>query len=157
MSFLDSMDIKLLAALQNAGRSSAADLSKQLGLSASQIGRRKQRLEQEGFIDCVVFRLNPKVLGLNVQAFIQIQTESQTGTTHQSILSLVHSQPEIVAAWTLTGEADYIFRVFCPSLPDLNDLIQNTLLPHVSIGRVQSQVVMGEMLDDTALPLGHLT
>ena len=154
---LDSMDIKLLAALQNAGQSSAVDLSKQLGLSASQIGRRRQRLEQEGFIARAVFRLNPKVLGLDVQAFIQIQTDAQTGTTHQSILELVNNRPEIVAAWTLTGEADYIFRVFCPSLPDLNDLIQNTLLPHSSISRVQSQVVMGEMLDDTALPLGHLT
>ena len=151
------MDIRLLSALQKAGQTSAADLSKQLGLSASQIGRRRLRLEQEGFIDHVAFRLNPKVLGLSVQAFIQIQTDAQTGATHHSILELVNSQPEIVAAWTLTGEADYIFRVFCPGLPDLNDLIQNTLLPHPSIGRVQSQVVMGELLDDTALPLDHLT
>lgn len=157
MSYLDPMDIKLLAALQSNGLHSATDLSKQLGMSASQIGRRRQRLEQEGFIDRSVFRLSPKALGLDVQAFIQIQTDSQSGTTHQSIMKLVNSQPEIVAAWTLTGEADYIFRVFCPSLPDLNDLIQNTLLPHTSVGRVQSQVVMGEMLDDTALPLVHLT
>ncbi len=156
MAHLDSMDIKLLAALQRAGQSSAADLSKQLGLSASQIGRRRQRLEQEGFVDHVVFRLIPKVLGLHVQAFIQVQTDSQTGETHKSIQDLVTTRPEIVAAWTLTGEADYILRVFCPSLPDLNDLIQNTLLPHTYIGRVQSQIVMGEMLDDTALPLGHL-
>ena len=157
MPHLDSMDIKLLAELQRAGQPSASDLSKQLGLSASQIGRRRQRLEQEGFIDRVVFRLNPNLLGLDVQAFIHIQTEAQTGTTHQSILALAHRQPEIVAAWTLTGEADYLFRVFCPSLPDLNDLIQTTLLPHTSIGRVQSQIVMGEVLDDTSLPLGHLT
>ncbi|SLN45473.1 Leucine-responsive regulatory protein [Pseudooctadecabacter jejudonensis] len=150
------MDIRLLAALQKAGQASAADLSKQLGLSASQIGRRRQRLEQAGFIDHVVFRLNAKGLGLDVQAFIQIQTDAQTGTAHQSILKLVNSQPQIVAAWTLTGEADYIFRVFCPSLPDLNDLIQNTLLAHPAIGRVQSQIVMGELLDDTALPLDHL-
>ncbi len=157
MILLDSMDIKLLAALQNAGQSSAADLSAQLGLSPSQIGRRRQRLEQDGYVDRLVFRLNPKMLGLDVQAFIQIQTDAQTGAAHQSILALVKSRPEIVAAWTLTGEADYIFRVFCPSLPDLNDLIQNTLLAHASIGRVQSQIVMGELLDDTALPLGHLT
>lgn len=157
MSDLDPMDIKLLAALQGSAVHSAADLSKQLGMSASQIGRRRQRLEKEGFVDRVVFRLNPKVLGLDVQAFIQVQTDAQTGTTHKSIMALVNERPEIVAAWTLTGEADYIFRVFCASLPDLNDLIQTTLLPHPSIGRVQSQIVMGEMLDDTALPLGHLT
>lgn len=154
---LDSLDIKLLSALQRAGQTSAADLAEHLGLSASQIGRRRQRLEQAGFIDHLVFRLNPKVLGLSVQAFIQIQTDAQTETAHQSILKLVNDQPEIVAAWTLTGEADYIFRVFCASLQDLNDLIQNTLLPHPSIGRVQSQIVLGELLDDTARPLNHLS
>ncbi|EET49336.1 Lrp/AsnC family transcriptional regulator [Thalassobium sp. R2A62] len=154
---LDSLDIKLLAALQSEGPHSAIDLSKHLGMSASQIGRRRQRLEQEGFIDRSVFRLSPKALGLDVQAFIQIQTESQTRATHQSILELVNRQPQVVAAWTLTGEDDYIFRVFCSGLPDLNALIQNVLLPHKGIGRVQSQIVMGEMKDDTALPLDHLT
>lgn len=98
-------------------------------------------------------RLNPVMLGLNVQAFIQIQTDSQTGETHQSVKKLTESHPEIVAAWTLTGEADYIFRVFCTDLAALNHLIQNVLLPHPSIGRVQSQIVMDQMKDDTALPL----
>ncbi|HCI08496.1 MAG TPA: AsnC family transcriptional regulator, partial [Sulfitobacter sp.] len=84
---------------------------------------------------------------------IQVQTESQTDKTHQSIQKLTKSQPEIVAAWTLTGEADYIFRVYCANLTSLNNLIQNVLLPHPSIGRVQSQIVMDQLKDETALPL----
>jgi DNA-binding Lrp family transcriptional regulator len=68
---------------------------------------------------------------------------------------LANTQPQIVAAWTLTGEADYIFRVFCVDLSALNSLIQDVLLPHPFIGRVQSQIVMNQMKDDTALPLPH--
>lgn len=122
-------------------------------MSASQIGRRRQRLEQEGFIDSYPCRLNAEKLGLSVQAFIQIQTESQTQETHQSVQKLVKSQNEIVAAWTMTGDADYIFRVFCTDLGALNNLVQNTLLPHPAIGRVQSQIVMDQVKDDTAMPL----
>jgi DNA-binding Lrp family transcriptional regulator len=153
MTQLDSKDIHLLTLLQKDSQKSALDLSHELGMSASQIGRRRQRLEADGFIDSYPCRLNPAKLGLNVQAFIQVQTLSQKEDTHQSVQQLTNSQPEIVAAWTLTGEADYIFRVFCADLPALNNLIQNVLLPHPSIGRVQSQIVMDQMKDETALPL----
>jgi|TARA_B110000467_G_C18299316_1_gene470189 DNA-binding Lrp family transcriptional regulator len=150
---LDSKDIHLLTLLQKDSQKSALELSETLGMSASQIGRRRQRLETEGFIESYPCRLNAKKLGVNVQAFIQIQTESQTGDTHRLVQQLTNTQPEIVAAWTLTGEADYIFRVFCTDLSALNNLIQNVLLPHPSIGRVQSQIVMDQMKDETALPL----
>ena len=153
MMHLDSKDIRLLALLQKDGQKSALELSEKLGMSASQIGRRRQRMEMEGFIEIYPCRLNPEKLGLNVQAFIQVQTASQNSDTHQLVQKLTNTYPEIVAAWTLTGEADYIFRVFCTDLSALNDLIQNVLLPHSAIGRVHSQIVMDQMKDDTALPL----
>ena len=150
---IDSKDVALLALLQVNGQATALDLSDRLGLSASQIGRRRQRLEAAGYILGTPCRLNPALLGLTVQAFIQIQTESQTGETHGSIAALIRSRSEIVAAWTLTGDADYIFRVFCTDLGALNHLVQSVLLPHPAIGRVQSQIVMEQLKDDTALPL----
>lgn len=152
---LDHKDIRLLAALQQDGLTSSLELADQLAMSASQIGRRRQRLEAEGFIKNTPCRLNPVKLGLNVQAFIQIQTESQTGETHIAVERLTKIHPEIIAAWTLTGEADYIFRVFCKDLGALNRLVQDVLLPHPFIGRVQSQIVMDQLKDDTALPLSR--
>jgi DNA-binding Lrp family transcriptional regulator len=153
MEKLDSKDIHLLALLQKSSQKTALELSETLGMSASQIGRRRQRLEAEGFIECYPCRLNAKKLGLNVQAFIHVQTNSQTGDTHRSVQQLTMSEPEIVAAWTLTGNPDFIFRVFCTDLFALNDLIQNVLLPHPFIGRVQSEIVMDQMKGERALPL----
>ncbi len=153
MITLDPKDIQLLAVLQKNSQTSATDLSDTLGMSASQIGRRRHRLEAEGLIVATPCRLDPEKLGLAVQAFIQIQTEAQDSSTHGSVRQLVNTHPEIVAAWTLTGEADYIFRVFCTDLPALNRLVQNVLLPHPAVGRVHTQIVMDQMKDDTALPL----
>lgn len=153
MNNLDSKDIALLAILQKNAQVSALEISEALGMSASQIGRRRHRLEAEGFIHSTPARLNPSLLGLDVQAFIQIQTDSQTAKTHASIVELIANHTEIVAAWTLTGDADYIFRVYCRDLSRLNDLIQKDLLPHPAIGRVQSQIVMDQLKDDTELPL----
>ncbi|MEM8837620.1 MAG: Lrp/AsnC family transcriptional regulator [Pseudomonadota bacterium] len=153
---LDPKDIQLLALLQLDGLTSSQELSEKLGMSASQIGRRRQRLEADGYIEKTPSRLNAAKLGLTVQAFIQIQTEAQTGETHQAVEQLTRRHPEIVAAWTLTGDADYIFRVYCKDLAALNRLIQEVLLPHPSIGRVHSQIVMDQIKDDTALPLPAL-
>lgn len=150
---LDSKDLQLLDLLQKAGQVSALELSDQLGMSASQVGRRRQRLEADGIISGYPCRLNPESLGLSVQAFIHVQTNSHTGETHQSIKSLTESRPEIVAVWTLTGEADYLLRIFSKDLSALNHLIQNVLLPHPSVGNVRSQIVMDQMKDETALPL----
>ncbi|WP_416883296.1 Lrp/AsnC family transcriptional regulator [Marivita sp.] len=153
MTALDSKDLKLLARLQKDGQTSAQELAEHLGMSASQISRRRQRLEAEGYIIGTPCRLNPDKLGLSVQAFIQVETRAQSTGTHQSIKRLVATTPEIVAAWTLTGEADYIFRVYCSDLAALNRLVQEVLLPHDTIGRVHSQIVMDQLKDDTALPL----
>lgn len=150
---LDSKDIRLLALLQKNGLSSALELSDKLGMSASQIGRRRQRLEAAGYIISTPSRLSPEKLGLSVQAFIQVQTDAQTAQTHGAITRLADKHAEIVAMWTLTGEADYLFRVYCADLAALNHLIQDVLLPHPSIGRVQSQIVMDQTKDETALPL----
>ena len=45
---LDETDCRLLAALQRDGQATAQELGAALNLSASQAGRRRQRLEAEG-------------------------------------------------------------------------------------------------------------
>lgn len=150
---LDPVDIQLLDRLQRDGQATANDLSEALNLSASQIGRRRQRLEAEGYITGIGCRVDPDKVGLSVQAFIQIQTLAHSGGTHQEISRLINTQREITAAWTLTGEADYMLRGFCADLSALNRLIQDVLLPHPSIGRVKSQIVMHQLKTDTPLPI----
>jgi len=153
MNDLDRTDLRLLHALQRNAQATAADLSERLNLSASQIGRRRQRLETEGFITGVTARVDAKKLGFSVQAFVQVQTATHATETHGAFRKLVDRQPEITAAWTMTGEADYMLRVVCADLAALNRLIQDVLLPHPSVGRVQSQIVMEELKDATVLPL----
>jgi len=153
MNDLDRTDLRLLYALQENAQSTAAELAELLHLSASQIGRRRQRLEAEGYITGTTTRVDGRKLGLSVQAFVQVQTGSHKVETHSAFLKLVNYQPEIMAAWTMTGEADYMLRVICADLAALNRLIQDVLLPHPSVGRVQSQIVMEELKDSMVLPL----
>ena len=150
---LDETDKKLLSLLQRDATLTAQALSEALNLSASQIGRRRQRLEAEGVIRAYTARLSAVRVGLGVQAFVQVQLATHGAEGARTFHALIMREARITGAWTLTGEADYLLRVFCADLAGLNQLIHGVLLTHASVSRVQSQIVMDQMKVDAPLPL----
>ena len=150
---LDATDQALLSALQEDATLTASDLSDRLNLSPSQAGRRRQRLEADGYIRGYRADVAPERVGLHVQAFLQIEMAGHTEQNARDFVRLTRTQPQIVGAWTLTGEADYLLRVYCTDLNDLNRMVQHVLLPHPAVSRVQSQIVMDRVKPDAPLPL----
>ena len=149
---LDPTDCRLLEALQKNAHLTSQELSELLNLSPSQAGRRRQRLEAEGFISGYAARLCPQHLGLNVQAFVQVQMASHDTEKVAEFARKVTNQPQIISAWTLTGDSDYLLRVYCEDLSDLNRLIHDILLPIDAVARIQSQIVMDQLKSDAPLP-----
>ena len=149
---LDHIDTQILDALQKNAHLTASELSDILNLSPSQAGRRRLRLETEGYIKGYSARLDPIMLGLNVQGFIQVHLNQHDPEKGRSFARLVSTRPEIISAWTLTGDADYLLRVYCENLSRLNALIHEVLLPHPAVGRVHSQIVMDQLKPDAPLP-----
>ena len=72
MSDIDSIDRRILQALQRDGRISNAKLSEEVNLSASACHRRVQRLEKEGWISGYVALLNPRKMGRPTTVFVEI-------------------------------------------------------------------------------------
>ncbi|MGR3493870.1 Lrp/AsnC family transcriptional regulator [Citreimonas sp.] len=151
---LDSVDIALLDALQRDGQATAQDLGARLNLSPSQAGRRRQRLEAAGIIEGYRARLAPDRLGLAVQAFVQVQLSRHGAEQARDFARLLDRRPEITSAWTMTGDADYLLRVWCRDLQALNRLIHEDLLANPLVARVHSQIVMNQPKTDSPLPIG---
>ena len=150
---IDATDRRLIALLQGDATLTAQALGDRLHLSPSQAARRRQRLEAEGYVTGYRATLDPARLGLSVQAFVQVQMAAHSPEAAQGFARLVAAQPEVVAVWTLTGEADYLLRVWCADLPALNRLVHHALLPHPAVARVQSQIVMDQLKPDAGLPV----
>jgi DNA-binding Lrp family transcriptional regulator len=141
----DILDSALLAALQRDAHLTAEKLGEVLNLSPSQAGRRRQRLGYTA-------RVDPVKAGLTVQAFVQVQMARHGAETSAGFSRLIATQVQVVSAWTLTGEADYLLRVYCEDLAGLNTLIHQVLLAHPAVARVQSQIVMDQFKPDAPLP-----
>lgn len=150
---LDATDRRLLWAIQNNAHLTVQELGETLNLSPSQAGRRRQRLESAGIVTGARAVVSPDGLGLAVQAFVQVQMSTHSADADSSFATLVRSMPEITAAFTLTGEADYLLRVWCEDLQALNRLIHGRLLPHPDVARVQSQIVIDQLKADAPLPI----
>ncbi len=150
---LDATDARLLTILQTDAQITAEALGRALNLSSSQAGRRRQRLEAAGLIRAYAARLDADALGLSVQAFIQVQMATHKPDLVETFARLVAHEPRITSAFTLTGEADYLLRVYCPDLAALNQLIHERILPHPAVARVQSQIVMDQLKPDAPLPV----
>ena len=111
---MDGIDRALLSAVQENAHVTAQELSDVLNLSPSQAGRRRQRLEELGLIRGYAARLDAAQLGLDVQAFIQVQMATHMPEQVRHFTRKVELAREVVNAWTLTGDADYLLHVFCP-------------------------------------------
>ncbi|MEE9454713.1 MAG: Lrp/AsnC family transcriptional regulator [Paracoccaceae bacterium] len=149
----DDIDSRLLRAVQRNAHLTTQDLGEILALSPSQAGRRRQMLEHEGYIKDYRATVNPEKLGLSVEAFIQVMMAGHDAVNAKNFVTLIERVEEIVGSWTLTGEADYLLRVYCRDLNALHYIVHDILLPHPSVARVQSQIVMSRVKADSPLPV----
>ncbi|MGB7317879.1 MAG: Lrp/AsnC family transcriptional regulator [Planktotalea sp.] len=149
---IDDTDKHLLSALQSNAHLTAQELGERLNMSASQAGRRRQRLESDGYINAYRAHLDADKLGLSVQAFVQVQLSTHGPDQAHSFARLIELRAEVISAWTLTGDADYLLRIYCYDLSALNSLIHDVILPHPAVARVQSQIVMDQLKKDAPLP-----
>jgi Lrp/AsnC family leucine-responsive transcriptional regulator len=98
---LDKKDYLILQALQKDARQSLSALGKRIGLSQPAISERVHKLEEAGVITSYGAHLDPRTLGLRLQAIVRLRT---THSHIQQCIELFESLPEVVEAFRVTGE-----------------------------------------------------
>jgi DNA-binding Lrp family transcriptional regulator len=150
---VDPFDLKLLAALQDNAAATNGELAELVGLSASQISRRRQALEEAGLIQGYCAILDREKLGLSILVLIHVSMATHSPDNATNFRQLVLERPEILEAYALTGDADYVLKIVVGSLKDLAHLVNDVLLPHEAIARVRSEVVLDTLKQVATLPI----
>lgn len=63
--------------------------------------------------------------------------------------------PEIVEAWRLTGEADYLLRIVVPDV-ETYDAVYQRMIRRVEFFDISSAIAMEEMKFTTAVPTSYI-
>jgi len=150
---MDRLDLKILARLQDDAAVSHAELGEQIGLSASQVSRRIQRLSQDAVIRRQVALLDPESLGLNVEAYVLVSLASYAKGVAEGFHARMIGIAEVIECCALTGDSDYLLHLMARDLPSLSRLINEELLGHGDIANVRSNIVLNRVKRTTALPL----
>lgn len=75
-NWLDRIDIGILSQLQQDARITNADLARSINLSATPCFNRVRVLEKLGLLKQHVALLNPELLGLRINVFIQVRLKN---------------------------------------------------------------------------------
>lgn len=150
---LDSIDRKLLAALQKSGRMSNADLSEQVNLSPSACHRRVQRLEAEGYIRDYVALLDPRKLGVPTTVFVEITLSGQADEVLDAFEKGVRRIPDVLECHLMAGTADYLLKVVAEDTEDFARIHRQYLARLPGVQGMQSSFALRTVSKTTALPV----
>ncbi|HET9718830.1 MAG TPA: Lrp/AsnC family transcriptional regulator [Solirubrobacteraceae bacterium] len=140
---MDNADRQILALLVEDGRRTYDDIARRVSLSAPAVKRRIDRLRRRGALRGFTAVLDHSALGDSTEALIELFFAA--GTTLDAVAETLRPHPEVVEAWSVTGEADAIARVRTHDNADLERLIME-LQRDGLVERTRSQVVLSRLL-----------
>jgi Lrp/AsnC family transcriptional regulator len=149
---LDSIDLKILALLQQDATLSIATIGEKVGLSQTPCWKRIQRLEADGVIDRRVAVLDPVKLGLGLTVFVSIETADHSREWLERFAETVSAMPEVLEFYRMAGDVDYMLRVVVADMRAY-DTFYKHLIATLPLKNVTSRFAMEKVKSTTALPL----
>jgi Lrp/AsnC family transcriptional regulator len=148
---LDKLDRDILRLLASDASLSLADIASRVGLTATPCWKRIRRMEQEGVIRGRVATIDPTKVGLPVSVFVEVETADHSGDWLKRFAEVVAGMPEIVDAWRMSGDVDYLMHVVVADIAAYDNFYRK-LIAAVPLRNVTSRFSM-ERLKEGPLPL----
>lgn len=149
---MDKLDRKILSILQDDGRISTTDLASTLGLSLSSCHRRLKELESSKAITHYRAVIDPTTVGLSFEALIFVTMKQEDRDTIASFENALQHIPNVILAQRLFGDPDYLLRVRTTDLDAFALLRDDVLSTLPGVKRMNSTLVMKNVVLDRAYP-----
>ena len=140
---LDDTDKLIIAALTADARASFAEIGQQVSLSAPAVKRRVDRLRSSGVIRGFTAVVDPAALGWTTEAFIELFCTGRT--TPAQIAAAVRRHPEVLGAYTVSGDADALVHLRAADIPHLEQALER-LRSQSFITSTKSMIVLSRLV-----------
>src|SRR5437764_5904991 len=139
---MDAIDRSIVALLRENARRSFQDIGRHVHLSAPAVKRRVDRLEQEGVILGYTAIVDPPTFGWHAEAFVDLYCEGKM--PGDAIKRVVQSEPGVVSAHTVAGEASALLHVMAEDTKDLEAVLER-IRSTDGISRTVTEVVLSTL------------
>ncbi|HWI08255.1 MAG TPA: Lrp/AsnC family transcriptional regulator [Solirubrobacteraceae bacterium] len=137
------MDRRIIAELLEDGRLSLAELGERVNLSSPAVKRRVDRLRDSGAITGFTAIVDPAALGQRTEAFVEIHCVANMSPS--ALRETLLGEPEIVAAYTVTGEADALVQVRATDVAHLEAALER-IRTDPGIARTKTIIVLSRLI-----------
>lgn len=144
---MDALDRNIVASLAQDGRRGFAQVGNKVGLSASAVKRRVDRLRAEGVISGFTVVLDAAAQAWPTQAFVEIFCDGNTSP--DGIRAGVSRQPEVVGAFTVTGDADALLVVRARDTAHLEEVVER-IRTESFVLRTRTTLVLSRLIERVA-------
>jgi DNA-binding Lrp family transcriptional regulator len=145
----DELDKRIMAALVDDGRATYAEVGARVGLSAPAVKRRVDRLRASGAITGFSARVDPSALGWTTEAYVEIFCRGRTSPAE--IAAAVGKHPEVVAACTVTGEADALLHIRAADMRHFEQVVERIGAEPLVV-RTRSVIALSRLVDRPDAP-----
>ncbi|HED12660.1 MAG TPA: Lrp/AsnC family transcriptional regulator [Gammaproteobacteria bacterium] len=149
---MDAIDIKLLNLLQHNADLTVKELAEKVYLSVTPCWKRIQKLTADGVIRARVALLDAQKIRANVIVIVAIRTNQHNARWIEQFAAEVQRMPEVLEAYRMSGEVDYLLRVAVASIEEY-DRFYKRLSSRLELADVTSSFAMEQIKCTTALPI----
>jgi Lrp/AsnC family transcriptional regulator, leucine-responsive regulatory protein len=150
---MDQTDLKIVRLLQRDAHMTAEAIGAAVGLSASPCLRRIRALEKAGILTGYVALVDQKQVGLPVSVFVSVKLERQREEELDAFEAAVLQWPEVVEAYLMTGQQDFLLRVVVADLDAYERFLKTKLTRVEGVASIQSSFALGQVKHTNVLPL----
>ena len=140
-SGLDAIDLAILKILSADGRITNADLSQRVGLAPSSCLNRVRSLVERGVIEGFSAEINPRALGLQLQALISVSLRAGARASLASFQQEMQVHPQVVQVFFLGGSEDFIVHVAASSSDELREFVLENLSNNASVANTRTNLI----------------
>lgn len=140
---LDDLDRRIVACLLEDARLSFSQIGGQVGLSAPAVKRRVDRMRHDGVITGYAAVVDPAALGWTTEAFVELFCAGRTSPAE--IYASIRRHPEVVAAYTVTGEANALVHLRAHDIQGLEEALER-LRNEPNIVQTKTSIVLSRLL-----------
>ena len=153
---LDRIDVRILSALQSNGRLTNKALAERIPLSPSACLERVRRLQAAGVIRGYRAVLELNRLAPHLQVLADVTLEGQAQADRAAFERAVGAAPEVVGAYAVGGDRDYVLRFLVRDLAAYETASQRLLDAGLGIKQLTSTFVLRAVKEETPPALDGL-